>query len=74
MSMRRSLARSGALALLAATMVMAQAPAGAQGRRGQGAGGFGPGFGGKTPTALRAIPAETTAAKTQIRVTRATAP
>ena len=43
--MRRSLALSGALALLAATTAMAQ---------------FGPG---KTPTALRAIPAETTAAK-----------
>ncbi len=64
--MRRSLAFSGGTALLAATIAMAQAPAGAQGGRGQGAGGaggFGAGFGGKTPTALRAIPAETTAAK-----------
>ena len=68
MSIKRSLALGGAIALLATTMVVAQAPAGAQGGgrgRGQGpggAGGFG-GFGGKTPTALRAIPAETTAAK-----------
>ena len=43
--MRSTLALSGAIALLAATTVMAQ---------------FGPG---KTPTALRAIPAETTAAR-----------
>ena len=65
--MWRSLALSGAIALLAATMATAQGTAG--GRRvgrGQGpggAGGFGAGFGGKTPTALRAIPAESTAAK-----------
>jgi hypothetical protein len=66
MNMRRCCALSGAIALLAATMVTAQAPAGAQGGRGQGAGGaggFGAGFGGKPPTALRAIAAETTAAK-----------
>ena len=64
MNMRRLWALSAAIALLLATTVMAQAPAGAQGGRGrgQGPGGFG-GFGGKTPTALRAIPAETTAAK-----------
>jgi hypothetical protein len=64
MHMTRSWALSGAIALLAATTVIGQAPAGAQGGRGrgQGPGGFG-GFGGKTPTALRAIPAETTAAK-----------
>ena len=64
MNMRRFWALSGAIALLATTTEMAQAPAGAQGGRGrgQGPGGFG-GFGGKTPTALRAIPAETTAAK-----------
>ena len=68
MSMSRSWALSGAIALLAVTTLVAQAPAGGQGGRagGQGpgaAGGFGSGFGGKTPTALRAIAAETTAAK-----------
>ena len=68
MSMWRSWALSGAIALLAVMTVAAQAPAGGQGGRagGQGpgaAGGLGPGFGGKTPTALRAIAAETTAAK-----------
>jgi hypothetical protein len=67
MRISRSWALSGAIALLAVTTGVAQAPAGGQGGRagGQGpgaAGGFGPGFGGKTPTALRAIAAETTAA------------
>jgi hypothetical protein len=64
--MRRSFAIARALTLLAATIVAAQAPAGAQGGRGQGSGGagsFGPGLDGRTPSALRAIPAETTAAK-----------
>ena len=66
MNMRQSWALGGAIAMLAATMVTAQTPAGAQGGRGQGpggGGGFAGGFGGKTPTALRAIAAETTAAK-----------
>jgi hypothetical protein len=65
MNMRRSSALTGAIVLLAA-MVMAQVTADGQGGRGQGEGGTaGPGgaFGGKTPTSLRAIPAETTAAK-----------
>jgi hypothetical protein len=66
MNMRRSWALGGAAALLATTMVSGQGPVAVQGGRGQAAGGdggFGGAFGGKTPTALRAIPAEPTSAK-----------